>query len=57
MVEEFKEQYPDMLRLTRYLQNNHFPLYKNNQVEYYPMAEQAFEAIFEEIEKAEKFIL
>jgi cardiolipin synthase len=57
VVEEFKEQYPDMLRLTRYLQNNHFPLYKNNQVEYYPMAEQAFEAIFEEIEKAEKFIL
>jgi len=57
VVKEFEKQYPDLLRLTTYLQNNHFPLYKNNQVEYYPMAEEAFEAIFEEIKKAEKFIL
>lgn len=57
VVKDFEEQYPDMLRMTTYLQNNHFPIYKNNQVEYYPMAEEAFEAIFEEIEKAEKFIL
>ncbi|HPU62711.1 MAG TPA: cardiolipin synthase [Mobilitalea sp.] len=57
VVKDFEKQYPDMLRMTTYLQNNHFPLYKNNQVEYYPMAEEAFEAIFEEIKKAKKFIL
>lgn len=57
VVKEFEKQYPDLLRLTTYLQNNHFPLFKNNQVEYFPMAEDAFEAIFEEIKKAKRFIL
>lgn len=57
VVEEFEDSNPDMLRMTTYLQTNHFPLYKNNQVEYYPMAEEAFEAIFKEIDKAERFIL
>lgn len=57
VVEDFEDRYPDMLRMTTYLQNNHFPLYKNNHVEYYPMAEKAFEAILEEIDKAERFIL
>ncbi|HHT88799.1 MAG TPA: cardiolipin synthase [Clostridiales bacterium] len=57
VVEEFEDHYPDMLRMTTYLQNNHFPLFKNNEVEYYPMAEEAFEAIIEEFKKAERFIL
>ncbi len=57
IVEDFDDRYPDMLRMTTYLHSNHFPLYKNNQVDYYPMAEEAFEAIFEEIDKAEKYIL
>ncbi|NLP15606.1 MAG: cardiolipin synthase [Clostridiales bacterium] len=57
VIEDFKTRYPDMLRMTTYLQANHFPLYKNNRVEYYPMAEDAFEAIFREIEKAERFVL
>ena len=57
VVVDFDDTYPDMLRMTTYLRTNHFPLYKNNQVEYYPMAEEAFEAIFNEIDKAEKFIL
>lgn len=57
VVEEFEEHYPDMFRMATYLQTYHFPLYKNNQVEYYPMAEEAFEAIFLEIENARDFIL
>ena len=57
VVEEFKKDHPDLLRLTTYLQANHFPLYNNNQVEYYPMAEEAFEAIFTEIEMAQSFIM
>jgi cardiolipin synthase len=43
--------------MTRYLETNGFPLYKNNKVEYYPMGQDVFEAIFEEIEKAERFVL
>ena len=57
VVQDFDDHYPDMLRMTTYLQTNHFPLYRNNQVEYYPMAEEAFKAIFSEIDRAEKFIL
>lgn len=57
VVKDFEKHYPDLLRMTKYLQNNHFPLFKNNRVEYYPMAEEAFEAIFEEIGNAKRFIL
>ena len=54
---EFAVKYPTKSRMAKYLESNGFPLYKNNKVEYYPMGEAVFEAIFEEIERAEKFIL
>jgi len=57
VLNEFAKTYPTKSRMTRYLESNSFPLYKNNTVEYYPMGEDAFEAIFEEINKAEKFVL
>ncbi|WP_243456483.1 cardiolipin synthase [Mobilitalea sibirica] len=57
VIEEFARIYPTKSRMTRYLEANHFPLYKNNKIDYYPMGEDAFDAIFEEIEKAEHFIL
>lgn len=53
----FAQKYPTKSRMTRYLEANSFPLYKNNKVTYYPMGEIAFEGIFEEIEKAQNFIL
>lgn len=57
VMEQFTARYPTKSRLTRYLESNSFPLYKNNKISYYPMGEDIFEAIFEEIEKAERFIL
>lgn len=57
VMEEFTEKYPSKLRMARYLEQNHFPMFMNNKVEYYPMAEETFEAIFDEIGRAEKFIL
>lgn len=57
VVKKFTEKYPTKSRMTRYLESNSFPLYKNNKIEYYPMGEDVFEAIFQEIEKAENFIL
>ncbi len=57
VMKEFEVKYPTKSRMTRYLDSNHLPLYKNNKIDYYPMAENAFEAIFEEMEKAERFIL
>ncbi len=57
IIREFAEKYPTKSRMTRYLESNHLPLYKNNRIDYYPMAEDTFEAIFEEMDKAEHFIL
>lgn len=45
------------IRMSRYLSLEGFPLFKNTQITYYSMGEDAFRAIFEEIVKAEKFIL
>jgi len=57
IIDRFSKLYPTRSRIARYLESNTFPLFKNNIVEYYSMGEDAFEAIFEEIEKAQKFIL
>lgn len=57
VVKSFSERYPTKTRMARYLEANSFPLYKNNKVDYYPMGEDAFDAMFEDMEKAENFIL
>lgn len=56
-IDNFSKLYPTKSRMARYLESNHFPLYKDNKVDYYPMAADVFEAIFKEIEKAKHFIL
>lgn len=57
LMEEFHKKFYVKSRMSRYLASEGFPLFKNNQIEYYPMGEDAFEVIFEDLEKAEKFIL
>jgi len=57
LAEEYAQQYPTKSRISRYMETQHFPLFKNNQVQYYPMGEDTFEAIFEDIKYARKFIL
>ncbi|MDF2542175.1 MAG: putative rane protein [Herbinix sp.] len=57
VMEGFARRYPTKSRMTKYLESNRFPLFKNNQISYYPMGEDAFEAIFEEIDQAKSFIL
>lgn len=56
-VQEFAAGHPIPGRMSKYLLSENFPLFEENDIEYYPMGEQAFEAIFEEMEKAERFIL
>lgn len=55
--EEFTAGHPELARMTRFLESHHFPLYHNNQIRYYPMGEDTFEAIFEDIKAAKRFIL
>lgn len=57
VIKEFDEIHPTKSRMTKYLETNNFPLYKNNKLDYYPMGEDAFEAIFKDIEEAKDFIL
>ena len=57
VIQGFAREYPTKSRMTKYLEYNKFPLFKNNKVDYYPMGEDVFEAIFAEIEKARNFIL
>jgi cardiolipin synthase len=57
LAREYAEKYPTKSRISRYMETQHFPLFKNNQVKYYPIGEDTFEAIFEDIKNAEKFIL
>ncbi len=56
LAKEYALKYPTKSRISRYLETQHFPLYKNNLITYYPMGEDVFEAIFEDIKKAKRFI-
>jgi len=56
-VEQFEKAYPIKSRMVRYLESQGFPLYKNNDVIYYPTGEDVFEAIFGDIGKAERFVM
>lgn len=57
LMKEYEKLHPTKSRMSKYMAKENFPLYKNNHIEYYSMGEEAFQAIFEEIEKAEKFVL
>ncbi|MBR3771516.1 MAG: PLDc N-terminal domain-containing protein, partial [Clostridium sp.] len=57
LEEQFYREKPLEARLSKYMSSQNFPLYANNQISYYPMGEDAFEVIFEELEKAQNFIL
>ena len=57
LVEEFKLKYPTKSRMVRYMESEHFPLTKNNEVKYFPMGEDVFDDIIIKIREAKKFIL
>lgn len=57
LEEEYKERYPSMARMSRYMDTENFPIFKNNEIVYFSMGEDVFEDIFKEMEHAEKFIL
>lgn len=57
IIEEFEVKYPDKGRMAHYMVNSGFPMYKNNEISYYPMGEDVFRVIFRDLEKAERFIL
>ncbi|MBR4344734.1 MAG: PLDc N-terminal domain-containing protein [Lachnospiraceae bacterium] len=56
VLSNYIERYQRSSNAVTYLENCNFPLFGNNSFTYYPMGEDAFEAIIEDLEKAEKFI-
>lgn len=57
IYQDYAMLHPVKARLSRYMRNEGFPLTKNNKITYFPMGENAFQDMFEELERAEKFIL
>ena len=57
VLEEYRHDFPDKFRLSQYMVTEGFPLFKNNSISYFPMGEDAFDDMFEEISKAENFVL
>ena len=55
-LDKYMEHYNKRSNAVTYLENCHFPLFSNNSFDYYPLGEDAFEAIIEDLEKASKFI-
>ena len=56
VLDKYIEHYNKESNAVTYLENYHFPLYANNGFEYFSLGEDAFDAIIEDLEKAEKFI-
>ena len=54
--EDFIEQNPVTGRMVKYMSSEGFTLTAGNEVEFFPMGEDAFESIFRDLEKAEQFI-
>lgn len=57
VYEKLKQDDRHMANLSRYIaEKGGFPTYENSSVKYFPLGEDKFEALLEELEKAEKFI-
>ncbi|MCR5793100.1 MAG: cardiolipin synthase [Lachnospiraceae bacterium] len=57
MEDAYEIQNPQNARISAYMRSQDFPLFKNNELTYYRMGEEAFHEIIASIEKAERFIL
>lgn len=57
VLKELKQESPETASLARYLYSNDaFPVSKHNAVTYYPLGEEKWAAMLEELKKAERFI-
>lgn len=54
--EAILKEFPSQNRVTKYLLESGFPVYNNTETIYYSMGDEFFDALMEEIRKAERFI-
>ena len=55
--EMFNKEYPLLKRTSDYLSSEKLPIYKNNNIDYFPMGEKAAEEMVTDIYSAKRFIL
>ena len=57
VLEELEALNPDMKGQFRYLENaEHYPFYRNTGFDYYPLGDEGYPILLEDLKKAEKFI-
>lgn len=57
LMAQLKETEPELYRLAHYMEKqNGFPVYENTSVTYFPLGEDKFEALLQQLEQAKKFI-
>jgi len=54
--DELEKAHPTRRKISRYLQQEGFPLYKNTKSKYYKLGELQFDEMISDLEKAERFI-
>ncbi len=54
--EELGKEHPYRHRISAYLERKHFPVYQKTQCRYFPLGEHQFDAMIQDMEKAERFI-
>ncbi len=57
VAQEFAEKHPVSSRMSKFMIAEGSPIYKNNEARYYAFGEEAFEDMFEDLERAKRFIL
>ena len=57
VLASFNAEYPGRSRIARFLQYHGFPIYHEGNSTFYPLGEFCFDALCEDLETAEKFIL
>lgn len=57
VLNQYKIEYPTKYRMAQYMNAEGFPLFKNNEIAYFRMGEDAFEDLFDELQNAKEFIM
>lgn len=56
-TEEFEKLYPNKAKMSKYMESFNYPAYPDNDIKYFPMGEDVFEDILEQMRQAKHYIM